>query len=60
MAKIICVGSCMVDITGYSATIPAGGETLVGEFINTSPGGKGSNQAIAAHQAGADVTLIAK
>ncbi len=60
MAKIICVGSCMVDITGYSSTIPAGGETLVGEFLNTSPGGKGSNQAIAAHNAGADVSLIAK
>ncbi len=60
MAKIICVGSCMVDITGYSSTIPTGGETLVGEFLNTSPGGKGSNQAIAAHRAGADVSLIAK
>lgn len=60
MAKIICVGSVNVDITGYCYAVPEGGETLAGDFVKTSPGGKGSNQSVAAHMAGADVTLIAK
>ena len=60
MAKIICVGSVNVDITGYCFAVPEGGETLAGDFVKTSPGGKGSNQSVAAHMAGADVTLIAK
>ena len=60
MAKIICVGSVNVDITGYCFAVPEGGETLAGDFVKTSPGGKGSNQSVAAHRAGADVTLIAK
>ena len=60
MAKIICVGSVNVDITGYCYAVPEGGETLSGDFVKTSPGGKGSNQSVAAHMAGADVTLIAK
>ena len=60
MAKIICVGSVNVDITGYCFAVPEGGETLAGDFVKTSPGGKGSNQSVAAHMAGADVKLIAK
>ena len=60
MAKIICVGSVNVDITGYCFAVPEGGETLAGDFVKTSPGGKGSNQSVAAHMAGSEVTLIAK
>lgn len=60
MAKIICVGSVNVDITGYCFAVPEGGETLAGDFVKTSPGGKGSNQSVAAHMAGSDVKLIAK
>ena len=60
MAKIICVGSVNVDITGYCFAVPEGGETLAGDFVKTSPGGKGSNQSVAAHMAGSNVTLISK
>lgn len=33
---------------------------MKGDFFKTGPGGKGSNQAVAAHRAGANVTLITK
>ena len=59
MAKIIGPGSCMVDITGYASHLPSDGETAVGDLVRTSPGGKGSNQMIAAHRAGSEVFLIA-
>ena len=60
MAKIIGPGSCNVDLTGYAAHLPVAGETAVGDLILTSPGGKGSNQMVAAHRAGSDALLIAR
>ncbi|MDO4549169.1 MAG: ribokinase, partial [Clostridia bacterium] len=36
------------------------GQTLLGEYFKIGAGGKGSNQAVAAHRAGADVTLVTK
>ncbi len=59
MSKVIGPGSCMVDITGYSSRLPSGGETTIGDKVRQSPGGKGSNQMIAASRAGADAYLIA-
>lgn len=59
MAKIIGPGSCNVDLTGYADHLPIGGETAVGDLIRTSPGGKGSNQMIAAHMSGSEALLIA-
>jgi ribokinase len=40
--------------------MPAVGETLAGSAFMLGPGGKGSNQAVAAARAGADVTFISK
>lgn len=60
MAKIIGPGSCNVDLTGYAAHLPVAGETAVGDLIRTSPGGKGSNQMVAAHMSGSEALLIAK
>ena len=60
MAKVIGPGSCNVDLTGFAQHLPVAGETAVGELIRTSPGGKGSNQMIAAHMSGSEALLIAR
>ena len=60
MAKVIGPGSCNVDLTGYAVHLPVAGETAVGDLIRTSPGGKGSNQMVAAHMSGSEALLIAK
>ncbi|KAG9396260.1 Ribokinase [Carpediemonas membranifera] len=44
---VLVVGSYAQDLVWNSKTFPAPGETLVGKF-RTGPGGKGSNQAVAA------------
>lgn len=58
--RIVVFGSFVADITGTAAHFPAPGETVLGETFKIGPGGKGSNQAIAAHRAGGDVTLVTK
>ena len=60
MAKVIGPGSCNVDLTGYASHLPVAGETAVGDLIRTSPGGKGSNQMVAAHMSGSEAMLIAR
>ena len=60
MAKVIGPGSCNVDLTGYAAHLPVAGETAVGDLIRTSPGGKGSNQMVAAHMSGSEALLLAR
>lgn len=58
--KIVVFGSYVTDLTGRSKRLPVQGETVKGISFKSGPGGKGSNQAVAAHRAGADVTLITK
>lgn len=60
MGKIVVFGSLNFDITGRAAITPKPAETLMGTSYTLGPGGKGSNQAVAAHRAGADVTMITK
>jgi ribokinase len=55
--RIAVVGSYGVGMTMYMDRMPAEGETLVGRRFAQGPGGKGSNQAIAARRLGAEVTL---
>lgn len=55
--RISVVGSYGVGMTMYMDRMPVEGETLVGRAFAQGPGGKGSNQAIAARRLGADVTL---
>jgi ribokinase len=50
-SSILIVGSFIQDLTFHVARFPAPGETLLGEFV-TGPGGKGSNQAVAAARTG--------
>jgi len=57
---IVVFGSFVVDLTSRSAGLPVPGQTILGSSFKMGPGGKGSNQAVAAHRAGANVTLVTK
>lgn len=50
--KVVVVGSINQDLTTYSQSLPAPGETLLGTDFVTSAGGKGANQAVAAASIG--------
>ena len=56
--KVVVFGSFVVDLTGRTPRLPIPGETVMGSSFAMGPGGKGSNQAVAAHRAGADITLV--
>ncbi|NBK90491.1 ribokinase [bacterium 1XD21-13] len=58
--KVVVFGSFVVDLTGRTPRLPVPGETVMGTSFAMGPGGKGSNQAVAAHRAGADMTLVTK
>ena len=58
--SVVVFGSFVVDLTSRSKGLPLPGQTLLGSSFKLGPGGKGSNQAVAAHRAGADVTLVTK
>ena len=58
--KIVIIGSYNASIFVKGEAIPGIGETFVGDEFFVSPGGKGSNQAIAAKMQNADITFIAK
>jgi ribokinase len=60
MQRVIVIGSANVDLTIKSDRIPKLGETVSGGRFYTSFGGKGANQAVAALNAGADVSFIAR
>ena len=57
---VVVFGSFVVDLTSRSQGLPVPGQTILGSTFKMGPGGKGSNQAVAAHRAGADVTLVTK
>lgn len=59
-AKITVLGSFVVDLAGIGPHLPKPGETVLGSYFKLGPGGKGSNQAVAARRCGADVTMISK
>ena len=58
--KITVFGSFVVDLMARTPHLPAPGETVKGSFFKQGAGGKGFNQAIAAHRAGAEVAAIIK
>lgn len=60
MAKIVVVGSFNMDLVVRLPAIPRPGETLLGGVFATYPGGKGSNQAVAAARLGGQVTMIGR
>lgn len=56
--KICVVGSYGVGMTMYVDRVPAPGETVTGGRLAIGPGGKGSNQAVAAARLGAEVEFL--
>lgn len=60
MAHIVVVGNFNVDLVMNVHHFPAPGETIIGHDFTTGPGGKGSNQAVAASKLGADVHFIGR
>jgi len=60
MKKILVAGSINMDIVAKSAHLPRPGETVFGEELHYIPGGKGSNQAVAASRLAENVHLIGK
>ena len=58
MSKIVVVGSCNIDITVECDRWVHPGETIFGNRLTISPGGKGANQAVAAARLGADVMMV--
>ena len=59
MTKIFFVGSYNEGLTIRVPRMPALGESLPGGSFDMGPGGKGSNQAIAAARLGAEVNFLA-
>lgn len=59
-SKVAVFGSFFVDLMARTPRFPVAGETLKGSLFQMGPGGKGFNQAVAAHKANADVTMITK
>ena len=57
---VTVMGSFVADLTFRTSSIPAWGETLMGHSFKLGPGGKGSNQAVAAARAGGKVSFISK
>ncbi|WP_339258531.1 ribokinase [Lysinibacillus sp. FSL K6-3209] len=55
---ITVIGSLNMDLVIQMADFPQLGETVLGQQFQTSPGGKGANQAIAAARLGSSVTMI--
>ncbi|GAA1060531.1 ribokinase [Agromyces bracchium] len=60
MSRLVVLGSVNVDATSYVDAFPEPGETIHSHDYRMSLGGKGANQAIAAHLCGADVAFVAR
>lgn len=60
MSSIVILGIFVADTAYRAKRIPLIGETILGETFNLSPGGKGSNQAVAAAKAGANTYMITR
>lgn len=58
--KVTVMGSFIVDLMARTHHLPVHGETVKGSHFMTGPGGKGSNQGVAACRSGSDVTMITK
>jgi len=57
-SKIVIVGSYNTDLMSKTPWLPKQGETVLGGPFKLGPGGKGSNQAVAASRLGAEVHFI--
>ena len=60
MKSISILGVYVADLAFFADEIPLTGETIIGKEYFIGPGGKGSNQAVAAAKAGAKTFFISK
>ena len=58
--RVTIMGSYVADLAFRIDRLPGWGETRMGQSFQLGPGGKGSNQAVAAARAGASVAFISK
>jgi len=58
--RIVVIGSSNTDLMVKLDRLPQPGETLLGDTLVISAGGKGGNQAVAAARAGGLVTFVAR
>lgn len=56
--RVLVVGSANMDLSVRCAGFPAPGETVMGDDLVRTPGGKGFNQAVAVARLGGDASLI--
>ena len=57
---VTVLGIYVADLVFFGQKIPQAGETVLGNNFVVGPGGKGSNQAVAASKAGANTHFISK
>ena len=60
MGKVVILGVFVADTSYRASRPPRMGETIMGESFALGPGGKGSNQAVAAARAGAETHMITR
>lgn len=60
MAAVVVLGIFVADLAFKAPRLPVMGETILGKGFAIGPGGKGSNQSIAAAKAGGSVALITR
>jgi sugar/nucleoside kinase (ribokinase family) len=58
--SIAIIGSINLDIVASVKDFPQPGETVTNAVVNRFPGGKGANQALAAHRLGASVFMVGR
>jgi len=58
--QVLVVGSLNADLSVRTRQLPGRGETVTGSDLVVSPGGKSSNQAVAAALLGGDVALMGR
>ena len=58
--RVVILGIYVTDLAFRAERMPVIGETIAGSAFALGPGGKGSNQAVAAARAGADVTFCTR
>lgn len=58
--QVLVLGSFVVDLMARAPHLPVPGETVKGTRFRMGPGGKGFNQAVAAHKAGARLCFSTK
>src|SRR5688500_16662568 len=60
MPDILVIGSLNADLVVRVPRFPQPGETISGDDLQTFPGGKGANQAVAAARLGSSVSILGR